>query len=249
VLSGEVCGPELTDGRTNDHNSPFGVEALPAGSLYLADLGFFASERLSQIARGSKQKRYFVTRRPSHTNLSNRRGHRMELKGILPQQIGQVCEMGVVLGKKNGLPVRLIMVKVPDDVAKERQERIRQTAQKHGREPSEALLVLAHWTIVLTNVLCKRADYAQILVLLRLRWQIERLFWLWKEDGKIDEWRTKKPYRILCELYAKLCAMVLQQAFMESKGVGLIRFAASSRPLIPCVVNVIASWSPFMKRI
>lgn len=104
------------------------------------------------------------------------------------------------------------MVKVPEDVAKERQERLRRAAQKHGREPSEELLALAHWTIVLTNVTRKRADYAQILVLLRLRWQIERLFRLWKEDGKIDEWRTKKPYRILCEMYAKLCAMEIGRA-------------------------------------
>jgi hypothetical protein len=54
----------------------------------------------------------------------------------------------------------------------------------------------------------------QILVLLRLRWQIERLFRLWKEDGKIDEWRTKKPYRILCEFYAKLSAMIMQSALL-----------------------------------
>jgi hypothetical protein len=48
-----------------------------------------------------------------------------------------------------------------------------------------------------------------------LRWQIERLFRLWKEDGKIDEWRTKKPYRVLCEFYAKLSAMVIQQSFIQ----------------------------------
>jgi hypothetical protein len=59
-----------------------------------------------------------------------------------------------------------------------------------------------------------KASVEQVLVLLRLRWQIERLFRLWKEDGVIDEWRSKKPYRILCELYAKLCAMLMQQALI-----------------------------------
>ena len=28
--------------------------------------------------------------------------------------------------------------------------------------------------------------------------------------GLIDEWRSKNPYRILCELYGKLIAMVIQ---------------------------------------
>jgi len=40
---------------------------------------------------------------------------------------------------------------------------------------------------------------------------IELLFKLWKEHGHIDDWRSKKPDRILCELYAKLAAMLIQQ--------------------------------------
>ncbi len=215
VLNGELLGPRLANGRTNDHKSPFGIEELPERSVYLADIGFFAIERLHRIARDKKGKRYFVSRLQSKTNLYTRHGHRIELRGILPKEVNQVCDVGVVLGQKNGLPVRLIMIKVPDDVAEERQERIRRKAQQNGDIPSEEILALAHWTIVITNIARKRADPSQILVLLRLRWQIERLFRLWKEDGKIDEWRTKKPYRILCEFYAKLCAMVIQQSFIQ----------------------------------
>jgi Transposase DDE domain len=215
VLNGELLGPRLAHGRRNDHKSLFGIEELPERSLYLADIGFFAIERFHRIARDKKEKRYFVSRLQSKTNLYTRCGHRIELRGILPQEVNQVREVGVVLGKKNGLPVRLILVKVPDEVAKERQERIRLKAQENGDIPSEELLALAHWTIVITNIPRKIADYSQILVLLRLRWQIERLFRLWKEDGKIDEWRTKKPYRILCEFYAKLCAMIIQQSFIQ----------------------------------
>jgi len=199
----------------NDHKSPFGIEALPEWSLYIADLGFFAIERLCHIAREKKGKRYFVTRLQSKTNVYTRRGHRIHLAGILPKQVGQVCEVGAVLGQKNGLPVRLILVKVPDEVAEERKERIHRTAQKNGDVPSEEVLALAHWTIVITNIPRKRATYSEVLVLLRLRWQIERLFRLWKEDAKIDEWRTKKPYRILCEFYAKMCAMIIQQSFIQ----------------------------------
>ena len=111
--------------------------------------------------------------------------------------------------------MRLITLRVPKEVAEERQARIIEKAKANGYEPSEELLALAHWTIIITNVSRKLATYEEIIVLLRLRWQIERLFRLWKEDGKIDEWRTKKPYRILCELYAKLCAMIIQQSFIQ----------------------------------
>jgi hypothetical protein len=45
---------------------------------------------------------------------------------------------------------------------------------------------------------------------MRLRWQIELLFKLWKQHGHIDKWRSEKPWRILCELYAKLIGMIIQ---------------------------------------
>jgi len=48
------------------------------------------------------------------------------------------------------------------------------------------------------------------MVLLKIRWQIELLFKLWKSHGRVDEWRTKKPARIVCEIYAKLIGLVVQ---------------------------------------
>ena len=73
--------------------------------------------------------------------------------------------------------------------------RIRQHAQDQGRQPDEEVLYLAGWTIVLTNVPRRRLSAEQVLVILRLRSQIERLFRLWKEHGHLDEWRSKKPWR------------------------------------------------------
>ncbi len=49
------------------------------------------------------------------------------------------------------------------------------------------------------------------LVLLRERWQMELLYKLWKQQGQVDEWRTSNPWRVLCELYAKLIGALLQQ--------------------------------------
>ncbi len=71
VSNGEVLGPRLTDGRRNDHKSPFEIEELPERSLYIADLGFLAIERLCRIAREKRGKRYFVSRLPAKTPLDN----------------------------------------------------------------------------------------------------------------------------------------------------------------------------------
>src|SRR5436309_6096262 len=140
VLTGELIGPRLSNGRMNDHKSPFEIEELPEGSLYIADLGFFAIERFFRIAKGKSGKRYFVSRLQPKTNLYNRRGHKIELDVILPKKIGQVRDIGAVLGQKNGVSVRVIMLRVPKEVAEERQERIRRKAQKNGNIPSEEVL-------------------------------------------------------------------------------------------------------------
>lgn len=167
VLTGKLLGPRLSDGRCNDHKTPFEREDLPEYSLYIADLGFCAIERVKRLAKGKKEKRYCVSRFLTKTNLFNRRGHRRDLTGILPQQVGQVREVGVVLGGQNGRAVRLILVKGTEEVAYERQERLRQTAQKNGDVPSEERLKFVHWTMVITNIPQKCANYAEILVVLR----------------------------------------------------------------------------------
>lgn len=212
VLAGKLEGPRLTDGRHSDNKSPFNDEDLPVGGLYLADLGFFALWRLQRLAkRHQGGKRFFVMRLQYGTGLYTRSGHQIDLRGILPQEEGEAREIGVLLGKQAKLPVRLIMVRVSEAVAKQRRERLREAAQAHGRQPSEEVLYLAGWTLVVTNVGHARLSLPEVLVLLRLRWQIERLFRLWKEDGHIDDWRSKKPWRILCEVYGKLAAMLIQQ--------------------------------------
>src|SRR5947209_15231241 len=219
VLRGELQGPGLEHGRRNDKRGPLALSDLPDGCLYVADLGFFGVQRLSAIAHGEPGqtgvKRYFVSRYQSKTVLQTRSGHRINLRGILPEQVGQVVEVGALLGQAGRLPVRVILLRVPKEVADQRRERIREAAQDQGRSPDEEVLYLADWTIVLTNVPRRRLSSEQVLVIVRLRWQIERLFRLWKEHGYIDQWRSKKPWRILSEVYAKLAAMVIQQWLIQ----------------------------------
>ena len=42
------------------------------------------------------------------------------------------------------------------------------------------------------------------------------LFKLWKSSNGIDEWRSEKPYRILCEIYAKLLIVIIQHWILLS---------------------------------
>lgn len=78
------------------------------------------------------------------------------------------------------------------------------------RKPSKARIRLCEWTLLITNAPDCLVSLEDALVLAQARWQIEMIFKLWKQHGQIDEWRSQKPYRVLCELYAKLVAMIIQ---------------------------------------
>jgi hypothetical protein len=49
--------------------------------------------------------------------------------------------------------------------------------------------------------------------LLRARWQSELLWKLWKQHAQLDNWRSEKVARILCEVYAKLIGVTIQHWF------------------------------------
>lgn len=202
VLRGNLDGPRITAGRHSDKRSPLAVEELPAGSLAIADLGFWDVARFSQIAcrgQGRQHRRYFLSRWQPGTKLRRRNGTEIVLRGILPQQVGERIEFGAVLGEQR-LPVRVCIERVPREVGEQRRTAMRENAQAHGRTPAEEVLYLADWTIVITNLPRRLIRFDDVLILLRLRWQIERLFRLWKEHGHIDESRSKKPWRILREI-------------------------------------------------
>ena len=94
-------------------------------------------------------------------------------------------------------------------------ERTRQVAgdkrkrhRKH-KKTGKARLQLLGWTILITNVPRALLSIDEALVLARCRWQIELCWKLWKQVGKVDTWRSAKPYRILTEIYAKLLGCLI----------------------------------------
>ncbi len=144
------------------------------------------------MRRQGRVKGYVITRLLHRTHLYLRNGHLLELRGILPKHVGEAREMGVLVGKTARVPMRLILVRVPKKVGNQRRKQLTEDAKEHGREPSEELLYLADWTILLTNVPRRMLSLPEVLVMARLRGPIERLFRLWKEHGQIDEWPSRK---------------------------------------------------------
>jgi len=208
---GRLWGPKLTDGRASDRRSPFAEEAIEPGSLSVKDLGYF---NLEHIAARQQAGAYTLTRCQAGTALFTPQGKRLPLHHVLPQRVGQMKQLPVLVGATRRLPMRLLLLKVPKEVGDQRRKDLLADAQRRGQPISQETLRLADWTILLTDVPSKRLRFEEALVLLRERWQMELLYKLWKSEGVIDQWRTENAWRVLCELYAKLIGQVLQHWLM-----------------------------------
>jgi hypothetical protein len=206
LVSGQLSALQLQPGRAQDRSAGALLLGLPPGALCLTDLGYFSLERLQTQAQAGV---YWLTRLQA--------GKRLEIDGQvgsladwLPAQPGPTVERWVQVGVQHQLPCRLLAVRVPPAVAAERRRKLRAAARDKGQAVSAERLALADWEVLITNVPVEQLSLAEAWQLARVRWQIELLFKLWKSHGQVDEWRSAKPWRILCEVYAKLIGQIVQ---------------------------------------
>ena len=194
----------LASGRA--HDCPLQTVDLPAGSLRLADLGYFKVKVFEQLNR---QGVWWVSRLPARAGIWQN-DHVMHVLDWLNQQESMCIDQAVELTRQR-LPCRLLAMRVPAQVAKERRKRARESAKARKKSQLKPeTLALCDWTILVTNLPPEAFTPDEILSLQRLRWQIELLFKLWKTDLSIDAWRSQQPHQILTEVYAKLLLALVQ---------------------------------------
>lgn len=205
LRTGRLDGPVLSAGRLQDKSSVLQHAAVSRGGLRVADLGYWSLAVAAEIATAGG---WWLSRLHVQTVVRDAQGGRLDLPAWLATQ-GATIDAPVTLGAV-GLACRLLGARVPPAVAEERRRKLRAAARREGETPPAARLALADWTLLVTNLPVARLSVAEALVLARARWQIELLFKLWKNAGKLDESRSANPWWVLCEVYAKLIALVLQ---------------------------------------
>jgi len=205
VCSGTLKTIELSDGVQHDRKSIACQQAVRAGGLQIADLGYFKLDDFERIDRAGG---FWLSRYKSGTVVYDSNGKRLNLSTWLPQRVGQSVDCQVLVGQKQ-LRCRLVAERVPPAVVRQRWERLRETARQNGKSPSAQSLEMAKWTIYITNVPLTLLTAPEVFILGRYRWQIELLFKLWKRDLQVDKWASDNPHRILCELYIKLIGAIV----------------------------------------
>jgi len=208
LSEGTLYGPLLQDGRSHESTSLLQQVPMVKGA---ADLGYFALVRLAQL---SKAGVYFLMPLKDGvvTWLAGKRVDVLELLSSHGPEEEQ--EYAIILGAGKQVPCRLFARRATAMQIKRRHEAQDEYARKHGTQVTQRQRDWAEWTLVISNVPACLLSLAEALVLLRMRWQIELVWKLWKMQGQVDEWQTENMARILCEVYAKLLGVLLQHWLM-----------------------------------
>jgi Transposase DDE domain len=249
VLKGGLSGPYVQDGRRHETQSPLREQQMPPGSLWIADLGYFALTWLTQLVQ---QGVYFLMAYKDAVLVWTAEGKPVDVLDLLPTSAQETVDVPVALGARKQVQARLIARQMPEAVVTRRREQLKTRAHKQGKPLNARQWELVQWSIVLTNVPLHLLSCAEAFALLRARWQIELLWKLWKDQGQLDAWQTANSARILCELYAKLLGLLVQHWLLlrscwEDPHRSLVSAVQVIRDQVPVLVHGLVGHLPLGK--
>jgi len=178
------------------------------GDLVLRDLGYLVTAVLAQFI---EQHISFLTRHRHGVGLYDpTSGEPLDLPQLL-RTLGTLdCQ--VLVGPER-VPVRLVALPVPEEVANLRRHRAKSSAQRrHRAPPGQEHLFLMGWNLFLTNVPASIWPPKTLVAVYRLRWRIEIVFKTWKSHLGLRQLNCRTPALLQLSVMTKLlfCATVCQ---------------------------------------
>ena len=220
LRSGALTYLALEPGRSPDGATPRQHARYGAGSLRIADLGYFC---VAVFAAMAARGEYFLSRWQFGTHVFLPGGRRLDLLAWLGRQVGPFLDQPILLGQAEQLACRLIAWRLPQAQADRRRQKLRRDYRdKYGHEPSAARLAWCDWTVLVTNVnptaaiggLPRGLPISQgsweAAVLYRARWQVELLFKRWKSQGLVAVLSGATEVRQLVRVWSRLLAALVQ---------------------------------------
>lgn len=226
VTTGQFQAIERGAARDSERALVKRLPPMAPGSLRLADLGFFDLDELAAMTRDGVS---WISRVPALLDKEADDGTDEALTDWLRRQAADRIDRPVRLGSRKHLDCRLVAVRLPRKVARQRLRELRKKLKKKGRTLSARQRVLCQWLVLITDLAADRFSIEEICILYRVRWQVELLFKRWKSLAGLARSRGHRAYRVLCETYAKLLGCLVQHWGTLLRGGPLSRTSAYRR--------------------
>lgn len=248
LLDGHFAQLSLSGFDRNDQAAAQDILAVAQpGDLILRDLGYFA---LACFKTMHDRSIFFLSRYRYGTNLYDRQGKPLNLHQLLRRK--GFLDRQVFVGEKERLPVRLLALPVPDQVANHRRREARAKLD-HGHQPKADRLALMGWNILITNVSDKIWTLRQAVQVYYLRWRIELVFKAGKSHLKIEELnfgseamlRLSFALKLLYSALLHACVTLLEIHVSPHQHPSLLRLARIFRDFTCLWMAAILSLDPY----
>lgn len=202
-LQGNFAQFAIESGRMADQAYTKYLDIVEAGSLVIADLGYFRLDSLKAIV---EKKAFFLSRYHYTTALFWSGGEKLDIFAYLRSKRCQSQDLWVEMGAslKQRIACRLIAVSVPPTVVEERRRKARRRAKVMKKTYTDDYMASLAWSVFVTNIPDTLLSAEQVVLFYRIRWQIELIFKFWKSFCGLESIPALRQERVLTEFYAKL---------------------------------------------
>ena len=180
------------------------------GDLMLFDLGYFDLKLLQEIALN---KAWYVSRINYNTQVWLKTPDGFQRlnwqEQIKKMHVEQIDEIAVYLGMDKKVKTRLIIEKVPDDIANQKRRKLKTDKVNKRKVLSKGRLAFCDVNAFLTNTTKEQLSKDHVRAIYGVRWQIEIYFKTWKSYMNIDKIEKINIHRFNCTHYASLIYIIL----------------------------------------
>jgi len=211
LRSGKILDLNVTEGVRNDAiDAAQTKERINKTDLILRDLGYY---NLSILTGFAKAGAFFISRLNTSTliyDLGKTDNLKFtELYAHMKKHKLTSCEKQVLVGKKDQEELRLIVAIVPEHVYEERIKKVNEYNKFRGWKTSDDYKARCRFNLFITNIPSENISLQEVMLLYRLRWQVELMFKNWKSVCAIHKLQPMKYERFACLLFAKLILIVV----------------------------------------
>ena len=214
LLRGAYRRVSFSSFRQNDLSHAVELaQEVQAGELCLFDLGYFKLAALEQLIQTQAS---FLCRYSSKVSIYQYPDEEaLDLASYLKrlEKQGRTCwDTHILLGRQEKIPLRLVAIKVPPQVAQARRRKKRNNRDKRKKYTRDYLYLLG-WNIFVTNVAGQVLPATELTKVYSLRWRIEIIFKAWKSKLDLASLFDKQSYglgsRAVIQLHLVLFTITL----------------------------------------
>jgi hypothetical protein len=207
LLSQEIIDITVQGGTVAD--CKYELHDLRKNDLRIEDLGYFKVEKFRII---QKAEAFYLSRLKfgvSIYTLEKEKYKQLDLlKVIGKMKAGEIKNMQIYLGEKEKYPTRLVLEKVPEQLANEKRRKLKTDKQNKRKVISQQRLIFCDVNAFITNCSEEQLPDHLLRQCYSLRWQIEIMFKAWKSFFKIDKVKQMKIERFECFHYGCLILII-----------------------------------------